>query len=279
MTQNPYAHNPMGPGGGGMGGDFEQYSGPRRTSILAIFSLVLALLCFIPGAGALAVICGGASMILIPKSRGRTGGMGLAITGTLVGLVITILWVMFLAGMSGISQQFGKGFLGPASTMMTAIDKGDYATARKTFTPALNAAVTDKQIAAFHDAYKAEVGSFQSMPQTLWQMILAYVKVGPAMKGMQGQQTPGEMPMPATFDKGMAIVLLMMPMNGASQPAPGQMLPPLDNIGVMTPAGKQIWLVPKPTWPPQSAPTPPPAPDKNGSGGSENPPPDGQTGN
>jgi hypothetical protein len=62
--------------------------GPRRTSALAIWSLILGLssVCLCLFTGIPAMICGGLSVLNISNSKGRLGGMGMAIAGGLLGL-------------------------------------------------------------------------------------------------------------------------------------------------------------------------------------------------
>jgi hypothetical protein len=63
----------------------------RKTSVLAITSLILGVssLCLCLATGLPALICAGISLIQIASSKGRLGGMGLALGGLLLGLVGT----------------------------------------------------------------------------------------------------------------------------------------------------------------------------------------------
>lgn len=241
MTQNPYAR--FGPGaqdGDGFDqGGFEQgrYPVPARTSILAICSLVLALLCILPG-GPLAVICGGLAILFISSSRGRLGGLGLAIAGVLIGLFMSVFWIMMIVGAMTIQQQWGPAVVGSADQMMKHLDSGDYAAARKNFSPILDAAVTDAQLAAFVAAYKAEIGSYKATPDSFVDWFGAVVELGPQMQS--SQQTGGNgFPLPGTFDTAKALVFIGQP----AQPAPGQVLAPAENIGILIPPATEVWLL------------------------------------
>ncbi len=69
---------------------------PRRTSVMAILSLVCGLVCVVPGIGVLATIFGITSLVGINRSRGRVGGTGLAITGIVLGLLFSMIWIGIL---------------------------------------------------------------------------------------------------------------------------------------------------------------------------------------
>src|SRR5690349_14731093 len=79
-------------------GDAELALEPQRTSILAILALICALICIIPGMGLLAAILGISAAIGISGSRGRVGGMGLAIAGIVLGLLFSMIWVGIVLG-------------------------------------------------------------------------------------------------------------------------------------------------------------------------------------
>ena len=245
MTQNPYAQfgSPSyagGPGGGGAGG-FDQFPTPTRTSVMAIMSLVMSLLCFIPGLSVLAIIFGGAAILFISSSKGRLGGLGLAIAGVLIGLCFTVIWLFFLVGAMSVMKQLDTALIGPSSKMMTALESKDYATARQYFDPALDTAVTDAQLGQFVSAYQAELGSFKSMPQSFIEYIFAFGPVGQQMQGYQGGNN--EIPIPTTFDSGVAILFVRFP-NGANvQVQPGGMLPKTSNFGILVGPGKDLWLL------------------------------------
>lgn len=236
MTRNPYAQFGGAVSNDDGGYDSGRYPAPVRTSILAIGSLVLALLCFLP-LGPLAVICGGLAMLFISSSRGRLGGLGLAIAGVLIGMFTSVFWMMMVVGAMSVQQQWGPAIVGPADRMMRDLDAGDYAAARKNFSPFLDAAVTDEQLAAFVGAYKAEAGSYQSTPSTFLEWLGAIIEFGPQMQG--AQQSGDGFPLPASFDKAKALVFI----GQAGQAQGGTVLPPAENIGVLIPPRTEVWLL------------------------------------
>lgn len=256
QTPNPYAQFGQPPYGPGYGGDFIDPS-PRRTSIMAIIALVVSIVgciaCIIPGPGAIATIIGGLAVFFIARSAGRLSGMGLAVTAVVLGLLQSILWIfvvftMFLPAMSFLDQKY----IGPMDAVITGIDQGDMKAARGMFTPAANAAITDEMLADFAQRYQAEVGAYQAPPKGTVDMFFKFINVGQAMQGVQQAQNrrPGQpqnlLPMPATFSKADAIVVVHADMTALEQNAPnqkGDFKFPIVNIGVLTTGGKQIWLM------------------------------------
>src|SRR5262245_43405191 len=103
--------------------------GPRRTSILAIISLILSLICIIPGFGLLGAIFGLAGLIGIMQSRGRVGGTGLAVAGMILGLLFSAVWIGVGLGMVKAGKFFQGQLMGPLNGAMTAIEAGDHAAA------------------------------------------------------------------------------------------------------------------------------------------------------
>jgi hypothetical protein len=228
-----------------------------RSSVLAILSLVCSLICLIPGLGLLGAIMGIAALFSISRSQGAVRGNGMAVTGIIIGLVVTVIWLGILIAGAQFNAVFGRQFVAPVATLVQAMDRGDHATARKSFEPALDAAVTDEQIAAFTAAYQAELGSYKNSPQSLWEMIMAYAQVGPAMQNFQGGGN--QIPVPIEFDKGMSVVIIEVDPSKGQPPPGGTWVPRAANLGVLTPAGKEIWLIPAPGAPP--SPSTPDAPD------------------
>lgn len=196
--------------------------GPRRTSILAIISLILSLICIIPGAGLLGAIFGLAGIIGISQSRGRVGGMGLAIAGLALGLLFSALWIGFGIGASRVYHLVKQTALTPVTATMTAIEAGDRAGSRAAMLPDAAAAATDAQLDAFRDAYRAELGNFITIPQNLMDIWIGY---GSAGHVLEGQQLNNVIPFPAQFDKGWTIVAVEIKPEGSGR-AKGAPPPP-----------------------------------------------------
>ncbi len=234
---------------------------PQRTSLLAITALVLSLICPIPGLGVLGMILGLCAIIAIGRSEGRLGGTGMAVAGIILGLFVTAGWVIAGVAVVSVVRVFESGFSGPVASVAQAIEAGDAKGSRALFVKEVNDAVTDAEIAAFREAYHAELGAFKNMPTGIVDVISAYASAGPAM-----QTTSNLIPLVAEFEQGRAIYVVQVPSSFNPQPSPqgGPKLIVATNLGIFTFDGKQIWL--RDT----SAPTPPapaPAPDPAGPGG------------
>lgn len=275
MTRNPYAQlGTTGQGGvydygagagGGPGGPYDTGgfdTRPSRVSALAVAALVFGIVCVIPGAGLLAVLLGVPALFVINASRGRLRGTGLAVTGVVLGLVASAMWVLLLSGAAWFNQWAGQQIFAPIAQTMEGIESGDRTKARAQLTPALSAAVTDADLDAFRTAYQAELGEYQSMPQSLLDMFRAYMNVGQTMQNYQ-QQKPGNTVFPAAalFKNGWGAVVIEGE-HAVGQGPGGQVMPRFINIGVVTPKGREIWLhdpaVPLPPAPAGALPAPSP---------------------
>jgi hypothetical protein len=258
MTQNPYAQPP---------GFETNMPVAARTSVAAILSLVCALLCPIPGLSILAIILGIAALFMIGSSQGRVSGKGLAISGIFIGLLVTLLWGGGLLAIRSLSTMFGKQFMGNATTFFQAVEAKNYAQAKSILnTPTNMPTPTDADFDAFAAAYQAEVGTFQSMPDGLW----AFAKSFSKLQSFNLQTVPGQMPIPAEFSNGTAVVFLEFPQGFQQGSSPTPTSIPIANIGVLSVNGKTIWLLPRPGTP---ATTPGPTPPAGGTTPTTPPPP------
>ncbi|MCC6970917.1 MAG: DUF4190 domain-containing protein [Phycisphaerales bacterium] len=220
-----------------------EIAAPQRTSILAILSLVCSLICLIPGTGVLAAIFGISALIGIKGSRGRVGGTGLAIAGLIVGLLFTMIWVGLAIGATKMMQGFTSQFTGPMNQSIVALDTGDASRVRGMLTPEANAAITDQHINDFRAAYQAELGSFKGVPTDMIEFFSAYGTVAPMMQNLQGRQNL--MPVPGNFDKGAALLVLVM--DNTRQPTQGpdgNINFPISNIVIYTASGKKFSIAP-----------------------------------
>lgn len=256
MSQNPYAQ--FGQQGGKFGQeDFEPL--PTRTSILAVISLVLGIIavipgiCCIPGPGAIAVILGGISALLIGRSLGRLSGMGLAITGIVLGLLASVFSVFVLIGVSSINHEVGAQFFKPAAATLKQLEAGDVATFRKSLTPGANAKITDEQILDFVARYQTALGSFQSAPEDIIDVVRGFMKLAQVQNQANqqlGQRGQNFIPIPAEFSRGRGLVVVLfeptmmgMSKTPASTPGATATLGPIAlNFGILTLDGKEIWL-------------------------------------
>jgi len=76
-------------------------SSPKKTAGTAIASLVLGLVGIFFGliTSILAIVFGGVALSQINKSEGEIGGHGMAIAGLVLGIIMTIIWVVVLIAM------------------------------------------------------------------------------------------------------------------------------------------------------------------------------------
>lgn len=237
-------------------GDSELVLVPQRTSILAIFSLICALICIIPGLGVLATIFGIAAIVGISGSKGRVGGTGLAATGIILGLLFSMVWVGMIYGGGKVASIFVGGFAQPTADALMALDNDKITEARAGFTTAANAAITDEELIKFRDAYQADLGVCKGSPTNLVEFIRGYQEAGKAFKNVQGpSRGPSRqdmIPMPINFEKGKAIVIAVFDPKGmdsakggpASAPGTPGFKVPLSNIIILTTGGKQYSIKP-----------------------------------
>ena len=238
MSENPYAEN----------SGYDGYSEPERTSALAVTSLVMSLICCIPGLGLLGAGLGVGALIGISGSRGRVGGRGVAIAGIIIGIMMSVAWVVVIVQAQNFAGMISEALFGRADTVMTQIETGDYDTLRGEARGAL-ASVTDEQFDAFVASYRATYGSFQSVPTDWAELFPAYGAVGQQMQTYQGRQDV--VPMPAIFDNGTVLMLAVPDPNSASNPSGSDLVIPLMDIWIVMPDGTELKLV---------SPTPAPAP-------------------
>lgn len=254
MSQNPY--DTLGGTGtqysGGAGGDFIDPT-PSRTSVLAITALVVSVMgcifCIVPGPGAFAAILGGLAIFFIARSAGRVTGTGIAVTAIVLGLFQTVAIIALLIGANQVSSQVGKEFFVPMGQTMSAVEKGDMQGARAMLTPKVSAAVTDEMLRDFVTNYHATAGTYQKMPENVWETVTMAMEMGKASKQQRGgtyNGRPGEMtfPLPAKFAQGSALVMISMDPTLMGQNKPGSnSQQTLLNLGVVTLDGREVWLL------------------------------------
>jgi hypothetical protein len=261
MTQNPYA------GGGPQPGYEAWYEQPRDSSLslMAVLSLIFSILCLTAPLG---IIFGVASLFSIGASAGRKHGKGLAISGIVVGLVFCTCMSFVLVGGLTAMQAMQREFVNPVAATLTAVDTGDFKTARTGLAPGVN--VTDEQLAAFAAAYQAETGKFKTGPQSGGELLSNYFKVSSAWQPFsQSQQAGGRndlMPIVMEFEKGYAIVGLVVRHDNK-----------LHNMVIFTTGGKAIWLI-DPRSGSLPGTSPPTVPDPTPSSGETPPEPKGEGG-
>jgi len=208
--------------------DVQLYQEPERTSILAILSLVFGVI----------GCCGGVTSILgipmavlamfgISRSKGRVGGMGLAIGGLVVGLLTIALWIGIFFGLGGMMKVAITQFGATTEAILTDVQNGDFEAARKNFaTPGDQ--TSDDEFISFAAAYTTDLGQYVSMPDGFGELVNGYMAVGPLIQPYQNRQ--GFVPMPAQFDTGWVLVIYVMdpsgqgPVGSNGMPLPEQLI-------------------------------------------------------
>lgn len=193
----------------------------QRTSVLAIIALVCGLICFVPALPALGTILAIIALVLIAGSNGRLGGRGLAIAALILGLVFSALQIGIAVAATKMMGAFSGFITKPASDLVAAIDKQDYATARTLMITGAGDRVSDAEFEAFRSGYQGELGAFKKVATTFGEVWQGYQTVGPMMQGYQNQnQAEPIIPIPAEFEKGWALVIVQMDPKNQKQNSP-----------------------------------------------------------
>lgn len=217
-------------------GEHDADSGPARTSGLAVASLVCSLICCIPGLSSIGALLGVFSLINIGKSDGRLGGRGLAIAGIVVGVILSVLWIIAAAAYQSASAQYTS-----FGQVITHIDNNEFDQARGLLSQSTKPFATDEALIEFRDRYQAETG-----PHTKWPtgLIDGIVKIFPLMADQQGSQPTmpyqKTMPVPGEFVNGNHLVWFAL--NPPELDVSGAR-PAILNFAIQRADGDLIWLV------------------------------------
>ncbi|MEO0482991.1 MAG: DUF4190 domain-containing protein [Planctomycetota bacterium] len=193
-------------------GDADAYAtGPERTSVMAILSLVFGIVC-VPFFGVLAVLLGILAFIGIGSSKGRVGGKGLAIGGILLGLLFTGLWIG--VGLFGLQiSRFYQSGAQRTQIIFEAIEAGDYtAAAAEIGTRARN--LTPADFDAFRDRYREAYGAFVDAPSDWSTIAESWGDATQQLQNNQGQAqiggnsgNQGGLPLAVNFENGSTLVI------------------------------------------------------------------------
>lgn len=236
-TQPPYAQ---------FGSEYDQ-AGPARTSGLAISSLVIAIASIVPlfciflGSGALAMMLGGAALMFISRERGRLGGRGIAFAGIITGLFVTVVQIVAIAVIIKSVGFFQKQLVGPVDQAIRAIDRGDYTSARKLFTPEADAKITDLMLTDFAARCRSEFGAYQGPPDSLWDLAMGWARAGDAMDQL-GPNAGNTFPFPVRFANTDAVVVVLYDSARFDQSRGPSFAFPTINLGVLSPDNRSVWI-------------------------------------
>lgn len=173
MSRNPYdSPDPMHDVA-----EFDEIESPRRTSLLAIFSLLLTIPCIVPGAGLLAATMGGVSLGLIRRARGRLTGRAPAIVAIFLGIFVTVAQAAILMGLAQAYTYYTKQMAPVTDAFFVAAGQGDADRARSSFSTSAAPEVTDERLTSFVAAISATVGDITGTSTDPWQLIESFSQI------------------------------------------------------------------------------------------------------
>jgi hypothetical protein len=223
----------------------------QRTSVMAVLSLVFALICCPPGPSALGVLFGVAALIAIGRSNDRLVGRGLAISGIIIGLIVCAIWLGISIGAGRVWDAYKTEVATPLLGKLKAMEEGNYTEFRTLLTPETNARITDADIDALRAGYQAELGKIVDTPTGFMEIVSIASEARDAWTPAQNRNDL--FPLITNFEKGPGIVLLQFdPAQQHTQPPGTQQFV---NIIISSPK-RSVWKL----WDPQRLPPTPPAP-------------------
>ena len=235
MTANPYAPDAA-----------DHFDEPKSTSVLAIASLVLAILglisaCFLVGGvlGAIGALLGVIALATIGGSGGKTGGSGIAISGIVVGLLASLI-----AGVMGFGAWTVLGYALKMGAPIEHVANRDYEALRDSMIADVRPQVTDESIDAFAAAIESEHGKLVGLPDGMMDWFSGYTELDPS-NPPDPASTPygnqGVIPLPIDHDNGKVLYWLVLDENNTGPNG----LPLLRNLGVAL-TDDTLWLGPLP---------------------------------
>ena len=220
--------------------DVNLYQEPERTSIMAILSLVFGVLgCCTFVTAPVGVLLGVFGIFGISRSKGRVGGMGLAIGGLIVSILSIAIWAGIVFGVGGAMKVAIIQFGATTEGILTDVQNGDFDSARaQMIAPASD--VSDADFAAFYASYKADLGDYVGLPSGIGELFSGYGAVGQQIQAYNGR--PGFVPMPVRFDSGWILVIYVMETNGQGGGTGPNGMPPPKMLMLIGPDGQEYTL-------------------------------------
>jgi len=194
------------------------YNEPERTSIAAILGLVCSCIgCCFGVTAILGVFLSIFGVVGISRSKGRIGGMGFAIAGLLIGLLMLALWGGAVGAAVYGAKQIDAAVVQPVFGVLGDLESGDFDSARGALgSPAADA--TDEELVVFLAGYQAMFGSAVSTPGGLLEYIGEAMELGEPLGQFGGASNL--IPIPMEFERGKGLVVIFFDQNQANSGAP-----------------------------------------------------------
>ena len=160
----------------------------QRTSVLAVLGVVCSILC-LPPTGLIAIILGGLALGNISRAKGRLEGRGAAITGMILGVITTTLWVAVGFGVLLGWTYYKKNMVGTGDSFFQAALVQDYDGVRALMTTAGAEDLPDSQIEWFMGEIEARSGEVIGAYTSLGTMGQAF---GEVFGKTSGQGSPND---------------------------------------------------------------------------------------
>ncbi len=184
----------------------------------------------------------------IGKSEGRLSGKPLAITGLVLGLLFSGVWIALTLGASATWTTVRQSVM-PA---LTAFENADLSKVRPLMMSDVAGAVGDEQLLRFAAEIKQKLGRPEGLPANLLTVTQFYFSTmfggtlpAPYLAQMSTQPpTALFLPVPVEFTNGRATVLLHLPPSGRAQASSGKLQGLLRNVIIILADGTEIKLLP-----------------------------------
>ncbi|MFK7758591.1 MAG: DUF4190 domain-containing protein [Phycisphaerales bacterium] len=190
------------------------YHEPERTSIAAILGLVCSCIGCCGGLTAIpGVFLSIFGIVGISRSKGRIGGMGFAIAGLLIGLLMMALWGGALgAAFAGVKWMEDEA-VAPTVEILRDIEAGNFDEARNALgSPA--SGVSDEVLIEFREGYLATLGPVAEGTKGVGELFTSYGEMVEQMERFNGR--PNHIPFPVIFDSGVGLVVIEINPTGAN---------------------------------------------------------------
>lgn len=187
------------------------YHEPERTSIAAILGLVCSCIgCCFGLTAIIGVFLSIFGIVGVSRSKGRVGGMGFAIAGLIIGLLMLALWGGILGATSYGLKAMDTEVVQPVFEMFGDLESDDFDSARSILvSPAADA--TDEELIVFRDGYLLMLGAAASTPNGILEYIGQVTDRGEVLAQYQGANNM--IPIPMQFQNGDGLVVMFFDQN------------------------------------------------------------------